>query len=139
MPVWCSATEDILAVAHCWDCQESQDPTLGVPGTRAGDSCHCRVTHLSEQMGGAGSSSALGCWGTRCPGARAQLVGLSRAALPAQAAPKKPHSHTQAQVLSVSYIPFPRCEEGQKYPVVLQGNINVVFGLWCSSARLPVT
>lgn len=35
--------------------------------------------------------------------------------------------------------PFPQMQRRPKYPVVLQGNINAVFGLWCSSAHLPIT
>lgn len=71
--------------------------------------------------------------GTQCPSARPCCVTLSRAA------PENPHSHRQPQVLSMNYIAFPIYKEDQKHPVVLQGNINVVFGLWCSRARLPIT
>lgn len=130
MLVTCSATEDFLAVPHCWDCQHSQDPTLSVTVTRAGDTFHL-LNDTSEWANARGREQL--CWGTLCPSARHCCVTVSRAA------PENPHSHSLPQVLSMDYIPFPRCKGDQKCPVVFQGNINVVFGLWCSRARLPIT
>lgn len=124
--MWCSDTEHTLAVARCWDCQERIQPSES-QGQCWG--------HLPLAEGHIQVPSARGR-GQLCPGQLGHPVPSARHCSGAQ---NEPQSHRQAQVLSMNYIPFPRCREGQKYPVVLQGNINAVFGLWCSSARLPIT